>query len=320
MTTLLLLTIACTAPDDDTRDPERDDTALPDDDSGVPDSGDSVDSAADTDSGADSGDSGADSGGDTDTVEDTGYAVTRVFDGLTRVVDAVVSSDGLVYASGEGTAGAGVYRWDGSLTRVRALDAPGALAAGTDGNVYAIDGADILRVSDGATVDGPSTYAPAALDLMATSQGDRLTFGGRDPRNGAIAAYTVKAAGGAVALVGDGYTSAPRWLYRPGGETVWTLHDDGHLWLVPAGSDSAVDVGSGFPVGGLGGSADGSTLYMGDDAGLAVYDTRTEGMAPYPLDVPGGSVVSVHAEADGGTLLLGVQFADGAAVYRCATP
>jgi hypothetical protein len=316
MTTLLLLTIACTAPDDDTRDPKRDDTSLPDDDSGATDSGGGGDSAADTDSGADSGDSAS----DTDTAADTGYAVTLVFDGLTRIADAIVSSDGLVYASGEGAAGVGVYRWDGSLTRVRALDAPGALAAGTDGHVYAIDGADIVRVSDGAIVDGPSTYAPAALDLMSTSQGDRLTFGGRDARSGAIGAYTVKAAGGAVALVGDGYTSAPRWLYRPGGETVWTLHDDGHLWLVPAGSDTAVDMGSGFPLGGLGGNADGSTLYMGDDAGLAVYDTRTEGVTAHPLDLPDGEVVSVHAEPDGGTLVLGVRSADGAAVYRCATP
>jgi hypothetical protein len=59
---------------------------------------------------------------------------------------------------------------------------------------------------------------------------------------------------------------------------------------------------------------------MGDDAGLALYDTRTDGVTAHPLDLPGGTVVSLHAEVDGGTLLLGVQSADGAAVYRCATP
>ncbi len=256
----------------------------------------------------------------TDTATDSGNAVTLVFAGLTRIVDAVGASDGVVYASGEGAAGPGVYRWDGALTRVRAVSTPAALVAGTDDQVYAIDGSDILRVSDGAVVEGPGPYSPSALDLMPTGQGDRLTFGGSEPRGGAIGAYTVKAAGGAVALVGEGYAAAPRWLYRPGAETVWTLHADGHLWLVPSDSDTAVDVGGGFPVGGLGGNADGTVLFLGDGAALATYDTVAAALSAYPLDLPDGSVLSVHAEPGGATLVLGVQSSDGAAVYRTATP
>jgi hypothetical protein len=298
---LLLLTMAC--------DPAPDETV------GGSETGGTETGGAET-GGAETGDTG-DTG---DTGQLTGAPVTLVFDGLSSLADAVSAPDGSVYASGEGADGRGLYRWDGGLTFLCALTRPGGLAPGTDGEVYAVDAEGILRGSDCGAVEGPAAYAPSAVDLMGTGQGDRLTFGGADPRTGELASWTVKAAGGAVALVGEGYESPSRWLFRPGGETVWTLHDDGALWLVADGSDVATVVDGTFPMGGLSGNSDGTALYFGDGAAIAVYDPATATLDPHALALADGTVVSVQPDSDGSSLLLGVETASGAAVYRTARP
>ncbi len=284
---MFLVLLACTATVDDrphTADPDTADT------SATPDTGDTADTAL-----------------------SERLPAALLLDGLGTLVDAVEPAEGVVYAS---AAGAGVYRWDGEATLVLAHDNPGTLSPGGEGGAYVSDGTNIFDVAAGTAITGPESYAPGALDLFPTDQGDRLSFAGTDPATRAVAIYTVKASGGTVATVGEGYASPLLWIFRPEGETCWATDVDGTLWLVADGEDVAYAVASGLPTGGLAGNVGGSTLYVGGDRSVLAYDVATGDLTEYPLDIDDSGIVSAHRSYDA----TGLVVTTATAVYSWTWP
>jgi hypothetical protein len=293
------------------------------DDSVPHDSGGPGDSGSETDSGEDTG-TADDTGSSADTASDDtgviGHPLEFVLSGMTSVVDGVEAADGGVYVSGVGPDGPGVYRWDGTLALALAHEDPGPLAASATGEVYARLGSQILAISTGAAVSGVDGYGPGALDVIVTEAGDRLTFPGEEPSSGAVAVYTVKATGGAVAVVGEGYDRPLRWVFRPEGETCWALDDDGRLWLVAPGEDIAAVLAEGFPLAGLTGDTGGSTLFLAGGRSLTTYDVATGTATEVALDLEEGEVQSLHRSLDARGGLIGVTTGSGASVYRLDWP
>ncbi len=258
-------------------------------------------------------DSDSNSSNDSDSSNDTapeGLGVTLLAGGLDGLVDAVEATDGSLYVADAG--GAWLITGD-APTRV--YETPGFLSPDSTGGAFLSPGGDIVSLPSGTPIEGTGDYAPVGLDLMVTDQGDRLTFPGTDPASGAFGTYTVKADGGAVPLVGEGYTAAQRWLFRPEGETTWSTDADGDLWLVADGEDMATVVATGVPTGGLTGSLDGSTLYLGGGSSLWAYDVATATLVEHPLQLD-AEVLSVHRSADG----LGGILTTATGVYRVTWP
>ncbi|MBM4393701.1 MAG: hypothetical protein FJ090_21455 [Deltaproteobacteria bacterium] len=264
--------------------------------------------AADTDTG---GASDTDTAGDTasDTAPE-GLAVALLLADRPGLVDAVEAADGSLIVADAG----GTWAVDGTeITKL--YDAPGQLSPGTATGAFLSPGGDIVSLPAGTPIEGTGAYAPAGLDVLATEQGDRLTFPGADPGSGAFGTYTARADGGPVPLVGEGYTGAQRWIFRPEGETVWSTSTSGELWLVAEGEDVATLVASGVPTGGLTGSLDGATLYLGGGNALWTYDVVNATLTEHPLQLD-ADVLSVHRTTDG----LGGILTTATAVYRVSWP
>lgn len=280
-------------------------------------------SAADPAASTSRGDTGPTDTAPTDTADsaqptDTGgtaepLAAVALLASAGQLVDAVEGDDGALYLS---VLEVGVVRWDGDDAVLVEATRPGSLAPGTGGTAYVTVEGEIVDVATGVAVDGAAPYAPGALDLFPTDAGDRLSFAGTDPESGAPAVYTVRASGGAVATVGEGYGAPLRWVFRPQGETCWATDEDGGLWLVADGEDVATLVSTGMPPGGLAGNVDGTTLYLGGGESIFAFDVATDTMLEYPADLDGNEVLSLHRTLDG----VGLVVTTATTVYRVEFP
>ena len=251
---------------------------------------------ADTASGA----NGTDTADTSDTTDTSDTAVpplpaTVLVEGIANLVDTVEAADGALYLA---ITGEGVYRHDGALALRLSNPSVAALAPGTEGGAYASTGAEIIEIDSGLAVAGPAEYRPGALDVVATGAGDRLSFVGTHPRSGALGVYTVAAAGGAVADVGEGYDRLPSWIFRPQGETCWSIDAAGELWLVADGEDIASRMGTGLPSAGLAGNTDGTVLFLGGDTSIFAYDVAAGSLTERPVDLA-GPILSVHRGQSG---------------------
>jgi hypothetical protein len=289
----LPLLLACTAgapapggSGDTAREPDTGDTGL------HPDTADTADTADTSDSGA------------------TPLAATVLVDGVANLVDTVEAADGALYLA---ITGEGVYRHDGALVLGLSNSSVVALAAGIEGGVYASTGAEIIEIGSGLAVTGPADYGPGAIDVVATGAGDRLSFVGTHPRSGALGVYTVAASGGAVADVGEGYDRLASWIFRPRGETCWSIDAAGELWLVADGEDIATRRVTGLPSAGLTGNTDGSVLFLGGGTSIYAYDVANGSVTEHPVGLA-GPILSVHRG------LTGLVLTTANAAYRVDLP